>query len=404
MWIIQQSLKNNISDLFFLSRDGNQILKVYKKIGNHLGMKIPPAKYLYASRRAMLIPYLSDSDINSDIIRFLISSWWENLRVSDFLFRLRVDISEKEAKKVSLESGFKSLDYKVRKNDYKKLEKMFLSISSLIKEKSVQERIVMKEYLKQEGFLEAKNPGIVDIGWGGSMQKSLFSVLKEEGKSKLCGFYFGTNSRIQSVRDLGMIAEGFFLKEIKNDSLTLYSIWQLTEILEFIFSAQHPTVIFFEKKNSKISPVFSIFNNDIDYRNNAKILQNKAHEFIDDFLHIVPSEILRKYIHDGNINSINYTNSLLNLTLTPSKIDAQEFGKIKHIPGLGETNKGRYIVKTTSSTCPFLLKKMFENAYWENGFLIQLNAIQLIALYIFCKKYRSRKKLRKNLLDLLKKV
>jgi predicted HAD superfamily hydrolase len=401
-WIIQNVNEKKISDVFFLSRDGWNPYLLYKKFGKLLNLKLPSSRYFYASRRAMLIPSIENLTIDSTELRFLISSWWEDLKVKEFLFRLRIELSREEAMELIKRTGFPSLDYRVKKSDYERLTKLFLEASNLIIKRGKHEKKLLLEYTRNQGLLRSKYPAIVDIGWGGSMQKSIYKLLQETkgAEAKLDGFYVGTNNRMKSVRDLGIGAYGFILNKYPEE-LSLYTIWQTTEILEFMFSAKHPTVLFF-KKNPKIEPQFSIFNNEKLYRKYAAITQRAAFKFIDDLIKKIGTQSLEEYIASGDIDSGFYISNLLHMVLNPTLEDARNFHFIRHMPGLGETAQGDHIVEYCASYNPKMLCYRFEHAYWENGFLKTLTKIQKFILFFACKKYRERKKLRKAIRRLLR--
>lgn len=396
-WLIKNATDKDISHLYFLSRDGINPYLLYQKLSKYLDLKLPPASYLYASRRAMLIPAIDTLNEESSELRFLISSWWEELKVQEFLFRLKIDLSPEEANYLIEKVGFNSMEYRVKRSDYTKLEKLFLEAAELIIRRGEKERKTLREYIIQEGLLAERHPAIVDIGWGGSMQKSIFKIIeKEKGPTtKLDGFYVGTNNRMKSVRDLGTGADGFILQSYP-EKLSLYTIWQSTEILEFMFSADHPTVLYFEETSTGIKPRFSIYNNEEIYRKSAQEAQAAAFKFVDDFINSVDKDSLGEYINNSEIDSDFYFTNLFNLVLNPTIRDAEHFHLIRHLPGLGETYEGDHIVEYCNSYSPKSLCYRFEHAYWENGFLVTLSKIQKFLLLLFCKKYQERRRTRKQ--------
>ena len=401
-WLIKNATDKNISHLYFLSRDGINPYLLYQKLSKYLDFKLQPASYLYASRRAMLIPAIDTLNEESSELRFLISSWWEELKVKEFLFRLKIDLSSEEANCLIEKVGFTSMEYRVKRSDYTRLEKLFLEAAELIIRRGEKERKTLREYIIQEGLLAERHPAIVDIGWGGSMQKSIFKIIeKEKGSAtKLDGFYVGTNNRMKSVRDLGIGADGFILQSYPEE-LSLYTIWQSTEILEFMFSADHPTVLYFEEAKEGIRPKFSMYNNEELYRESAEKVQTAAFKFVNDFLDLISKEGLEEYIKISDIDSDFYFKNLFNLVLNPTIRDAEHFHMIRHLPGLGETYEGDHIVEYCNSYSPKALCYRFEHAYWENGFLVTLSNAQKFLLLLFCKKYQERRRMRKKIKKLM---
>ena len=119
-WIIKNVNEKKISNVYFLSRDGWNPYLLFKKFTKLIDLKLPSSRYFYASRRAMLIPSIEDLTIDSTELRFLISSWWEELKVKEFLFRLKIELSREEVMKLIKKAGFPSLEYRVKRSDYEK--------------------------------------------------------------------------------------------------------------------------------------------------------------------------------------------------------------------------------------------------------------------------------------------
>jgi hypothetical protein len=358
-------------------------------VSNFLDIKSVNTHYLFGSRRAMLIPGLEYLKQNKLQIRHLISSWWVGNRVFEFVDRIGLNISAHKLYKLAVKSGFKSANTKVKNSDYEKLETFFLLLEDDLMKLKIKEKRVLEKYLDQEGFLRSKSSAIVDIGWGGSMQTTLTDIYHNKNLGPVGGYYLGTNDRIKALRTRGIIAKGYIFEDISLE-LKQYLIWQSSEILEFICSAEHPSVLSFTRLKSKIVPVFSEINNDKFYIKSAKSLHNGLFDFFNDVL--LKSELsdLKTLFTQTDKDRSFFTSFLYKTILNPKLEDIKKFCKIRHIPGLGETGRGRFIVRIPQYSLSLNLLKSFENAYWERGYMKTLDFPQKIVLTLFSKKYQER--------------
>lgn len=83
-WLLARAVEDRVERLYFLSRDG----QILKRIYDHLSPLVenaPPSEYLYASRRALNVPAITE--LNERTIDFLVSGT-SILRVAQFLRRL----------------------------------------------------------------------------------------------------------------------------------------------------------------------------------------------------------------------------------------------------------------------------------------------------------------------------
>lgn len=167
--------------LYFLSRDGQNLSPQVEHA--------PQSEYLYASRRALNVPAITEIDERT--LDFLVSGT-SILRVTQFLERLGLDPSLFTG--AVREAGFSGLDQRVRTGtDYARLRTLFRSIADEIRRVAVGERSILLDYFRHVGILEKKRIGIVDVGWHGTLQDSISTLLSLSGrKAEIRGYYLGT--------------------------------------------------------------------------------------------------------------------------------------------------------------------------------------------------------------------
>lgn len=359
-WLSEKLKADQVESVYFLSRDGFVMKKVYDAF--HLDNRDTiPSNYLYASRRAF--NFASITEIDENAVNFLCSGT-SRLKVKDFLQRINIDYTEVDyaIRKV----GFPDADYIVDSGkDYSMLRQLYSELASLISANASNEKKILIDYLKQESFFEYKKVAIVDIGWHGSMQYSLEKMLNDiENKPNVNGYYFGTYKQAEKYIKDGLNIQGFFCNLGKPEEH--YSIIKLcVEIFEFIFGAPHGSVVKFEKKSGVIKPVL-----DDSDMSNEKINQlNSVHTGALDFvMEIGP---LLKALN-LNISKELAIKPLKRILENPTKEEAQKLGDIEHAEGFGNVYVKRYIAKPSSKFLIFKPKQFlreYRSSFWRKGYL-----------------------------------
>lgn len=249
-WLKDEFEKQNIKKIFFLSRDGQIMEKAFKCIyGENVEIK-----YMYASRRAYIVPTL-----------WLLSTFEDMISA---MFFPRVGSVGTFIKKMGLESGnyakiAKKYGYNLESNHkYRELfeEKPFRELYNEIREdiynNSRAEYKILSKYLQQINF--NGKVAIVDIGWHGNMQKALIKICKSIGISvDITGFYLGLNPNADCEKQ-NIKANGFLFHKGYNENY--FEIQRtFTSVLEMIFTADHGSVKKFVFDGYTVAPVLEPF-------------------------------------------------------------------------------------------------------------------------------------------------
>ncbi|EEZ4370081.1 HAD-IA family hydrolase, partial [Escherichia coli] len=202
-WIYRNSIQDNIKRIYFLSRDGDIIKKVYDVVAK-LYPNAPESYYLLASRRSVNVASIK----TTEDIKSLFDVNFSPVSLKKlFLNRLGFDIS-KHHSAISA-SGFTDMEQSVSyrsDDDRAKLNALIDILSGDILLHTQHERDELINYYRNEGLLNNENYAIVDIGHNGTMQRSLFNLLGKQ----LVGYYFCTFSEIDKniTKDIGS-AKGY---------------------------------------------------------------------------------------------------------------------------------------------------------------------------------------------------
>lgn len=189
VWIHKDALDKNIDKLFFLSRDGYLMQKVYQAI---YGDNTIPNEYLYVSRRALRMSQIwIHSDLNDVSALFPPFAY---LNCQDFCEGLGIEaeIGEK---------AWKSSGLKIRESllpEEFARSKKFCDFYTGIKDQLIQQSKI--EYDNVVSFIcqheVSGKVGIVDIGWSGTIQKCLQTIVDQsETYTELHGYYLGMEKK-----------------------------------------------------------------------------------------------------------------------------------------------------------------------------------------------------------------
>jgi predicted HAD superfamily hydrolase len=363
-WLREETKRNGIEKIFFLSRDGYIMKRVYDLLAS-LDARALPAEYLYASRRALNIPGIVELD--EVALNFLLGGT-SVLKVSQFLERagLQPDRYFEQLQ----QAGLNDLDEKIIAPwQYQKLKNFYQSIADDIKQVAAKERETLAQYLKSIGFFDRQKVAVVDIGWHGSMQYSLAGVVKALGKNlEIEGYYVGTKVGAKKFQQKGMKMSSY-LCDCDRPSYYKNTIRLSTEIFEFIHSAPHGSVIKYSNQAGEIKPVLE--NNDRKESELAKVqlMHVGALDFIEEYLANFKNYSCLK-IPDKDMA----IKPLRRVLREPILLEAQRLGDIEHVESFGIVSKKRYIAKPPKYKPLMLLRadKVFislKSSFWKMGYI-----------------------------------
>lgn len=360
-WLLKQTMEDKVEKLYFLSRDGYIVKKVYDVLSQFFE-NVPPSEYMYASRRALNLPGIIELDDKT--LDFLVSGT-STLRVAQFLERL--GFSSTRFSRAIKEAGFSGKDEKViMGKDYSRLRKLFILVAGDIKEIAAKERDTLFEYFKVIGLFDSKKIGVVDIGWHGTLQHSINKMMELFGKDiEIKGYYLGTFSKARDLSRAGYDMSAYLCEFGQPDDY--HNIIKLcVEIFEFIHTAPHGSVINFERINGKIQPVFE--QNDYEPKKieKAQAVQKGALDFIEDLVKIW------KHFHFLKISKELAIKPLYRILKSPTYQEAVNLGDLEHAEGFGDVYVKRYIAKPPgfikSLINPYTFLYGYKQAFWRKGY------------------------------------
>lgn len=362
LWLIQQFRRDNIQKAVFMLRDGFILSEVYNLFRGDYP-DLPSVELLCSSRRAFGIAALGCS--NTIDTEFLIVS--ANPRpAKEFLTRFNLDAEK--LSHVFRQAGFSSPDEIVdhRGSPAKVLSLLrHADVLAQLNQRALVERKLLIRYLEQQQILGDKKTALIDLGWNGTVQKSLVTILNFENiHHDLTGYYLGTFPRIQDPELSHYRYESYLCHEGEPHSIAA-SISSCRELFEIICTNFQGSLRHFTKSEGKISPVFDEVETTPEQLAIVKTIHDGILAYAKDFLSLSLAK---------NISFIPLELAAAPVTRIinhPTAREAQSIGSLQIGDGLGSLTR-KPLAQFSSNSFDFLsLQSDYKNAYWKQGLLSQ---------------------------------
>jgi len=331
-WINNECKKEGIEKILFMARDAEIMYKGYQMLFPKSEIS---SSYTFGSRRATYLPTISKQiDL---ILKYILPST-KKINTNYFL-----DIIPNSASEILsiIKTAIKE-EWTVEQlnNELKKIPKAFEEF--LGKEKEI-----ARAYYQKESA--SKKTAIVDIGWSGTIHRSIELYLQ----NPVHGFYLGTINPFYCKKNT--LVKGFLIGG-STPSNTSSTIIKGLEVLEFLFSGTHASTKKFKPGNSKIEPVFcSLSGFEQDRIRHTKEIHRGALDFLTDIKDVFGDQLMTS---KKGIWSPIYQDFIH----TPPQSLANLFTEILHCATAGGQDY-RPIVSTTKT-----FKKGQKLSFWKEGY------------------------------------
>lgn len=259
--------KHNIQTLMFCAREGQNLKKLFDCYQKYLfPEEIVNTKYLYVSRQATLLPSLKD--LTSENFERIFRQYNE-LITKDFL--LSIGLSPNEIEKIS-DSGIDLNEIISSNNNQMSLLKGNDLFREIYNQKRIHQRKLFLKYIYDLNLGETKEVNIVDIGWKGTIQDNIYSIIGE--KTKVHGYYFGLFSYDSNLRNT---KRGIIFDQSLNS--IFYDIYSYNYVdLEKVFAADHGQTLFYQMNGNNVVPILSNDETDVEIFKYVRNWQRKMYE------------------------------------------------------------------------------------------------------------------------------
>lgn len=353
-WLLSELESNNLKSIFFLAREGYLLKKAFDIVNTSSNIT---SEYIYVSRRSVRPALLQNIENLKDLYKIIKIK--DSTSVKKFLKDIGLNENDSDI--------FKKYNYNLDTliKDISEMNEIFDELKNKIKFNANKEKENIIGYLRQKKIFG--NIAISDVGWAGSMQKSLCTILND---CSIIGYYMATTDDYKDIK------KSSFLRSYED-------IRPFVHLFENLFLAQHGTTLKYKVNNNIYEPVLD----ECEYsKEEAKIfinIQNGALNFIYD----INNNDINNYL---DINHKIVSRNIFKLGLNPNKKDVVLFEKTPYM----ET------VKMNLIECKNILyyilhfktfKIDFLNSGWKIGFLKKIFCINISYFKVYKKLYKFKR-------------
>lgn len=398
--------KNDYNEVFFLSREGEFLKKLFDEYQKNINGKTIDTYYILVSRKSTYLPSLKkleDETFGGILKQYMKTS------VSELLGSLNLS---KEDRDEILESYRKDCEKSLKKYEFNKTEKEAINaiinkdynyrivnlyrtkLLKILKENKVFKRIyeenrknqntLFKKYIKQHS--DSKRICVVDIGWNGSIQDNIQNALGDEYEVNGCLYGFVNRLEKPIENKVGLIYTNYPNKT-KNYSLFIEN----RTMFEILLGASHGSATRYVENNGKVE--VTTFEKEEEkelYDNVVSKIQDRIFKINQQLNQILSNGYYDNLKIDKLINNLHYE-----MVFNPTMSQRTFFNEIYHYENFGvfEFSKFNLQKKMTlkyyiKENIKFFIKynSFFYDTYWPTLKLINEK------LYIPRFIYKSGKK------------
>lgn len=246
LWLIRSSIKDNVSKILFLAREGYLLKQIfdmilaYKEVAIRLNSKIESV-YLLASRRATTVPAIDNVNDALGLLKKDYNGTLYNIMESRFGLDQRY-LEGKGVVNSCIELPI----------DHEKVTAVVREHFHAILSNALKERECNLKYLENMGLKDVMGGiALSDLGYSGNIQKALSKLLG----TSLRGYYFATCLDVADNDKLGNKFHGYFAEE-DDQVITESSVYRYSLVLESILTSPDGQLACFEDCGDKVFPIF----------------------------------------------------------------------------------------------------------------------------------------------------
>ncbi len=284
--------EQNIDLVLFPAREGFLFLDLFKKVWTEAypgrGVR---CEYAFLTRKALYV-----SSVNQLGKREIEMGLWSR-KATPHTMLTRFGLRPEEFEEVARSCGIASLHDALEPWETSASFKRFITHPFLLRrlhEESRAQRTLVRAYLGQLGFWDAKEAAIVDVGWRGTAQDALTHAFDQDPHwPRLHGLYFGFYGDHPFREHDRSRYEGLFFR-FPGDPWGRCAIDCFKELLELAAQAPHPTSVGFERDGSgKVAPVLmeEDRSHEVDMRPHRRLitlLQSGIRDYADVYKRCIP--------------------------------------------------------------------------------------------------------------------
>ena len=337
-WLLHTAKNQQVQRLYFLSRDGYQMYLVTKVLSKELSYDID-CRYINVSRYALRVPeyHLIGEKCLDKICIGGIDVTFEKVMK-------RAGLNEEEAYHIGKLCGYDT--------KYKEIisYQEVIGLKDMLREKPQFFEYVYRHskeayegvigYLKQEGMCDEIDFTIVDSGWIGTMQQTLYNLLESTGKKPhMQGYYFGL---YETPRD-AQTSYGAYYFEPKNGIRR--KVYFSNCLFEAVFTSSEGMTLRYRKKGDKYEPEY-----DSQCNPNKEMVDKHIwliKEYVEIYCHSYKEYDILSGLSQDNLGLVEQL--LKNIMGKPSVDELKAYGDIKFSDDVLEGSLKKVAAELTDS-------------------------------------------------------
>jgi predicted HAD superfamily hydrolase len=256
--LLDSVIRDEMDTVYFLARDGDIFIKLYDLLKNSIrryqGLPVPPARYLYVSRRSTTLAACVDFGSREYEIAFLNPD-----DCGPYTLLRKLGLAE-EAFSDLIERYFPGKKDGLSKNAQtkKRFLQLFEDADFLRRVETERKTAVdlLKRYLDQEDFWGiSKRNALVDIGWNATVQVNLtHAFAAEPGFSTIQGYYYGRD--YLALNDYTLSPKSRYGAGFAYDDIRSQPIAYLMPLFEYASCGPHGSTTGYRQTDSgRVEPV-----------------------------------------------------------------------------------------------------------------------------------------------------
>lgn len=277
-WLLRRAQSDGYDELFFLSREGEILKKVFDRIASGR-QGAPRSHYLVVSRRAMSVPLVDSFDDIRTISRM--SYFGGSIR--EFLnSRFGIDLPKEELAAICGQHHLSpDQPLSITHGNDSAILPLLRHLAPLILESARAERKALEKYVEQSSLRDAPRAAVVDIGYAGTVQDGLSRLM---GRG-LGGYYLvSTKVARERAHNRGGQACGYFV-DSADPEMCEYAMWQQSFVLEMLLSSDEAQLERYSLVNGTAVPIFvNHEQEEIAARDARRQIRAGAFEFVEEYL------------------------------------------------------------------------------------------------------------------------
>lgn len=380
-WVLKTAKERGVTKIWFVARDGQVMLRIAKQIAVHIDLKIDLG-YLFSGRQVVHLAGLRKIDERA--LKWLAGgagavSIADLLERADLTTNLVADALTRHNIPVDGPLGWSNL---------KAIEEFFLdeAVQTQVLDRALLRRKEMQDYFRNCGLMSGDSCAIVDIGWRGSVLRSIFDIIGDDNGLKHHFLYFGLYARPADTPAVSMSAFLFDASGKLNVGSGM-DIPSLAPMMEIFSQADHGQVIRVVKEGGVYQPCLKASVNGLPTSWDTSYFQ----DCLEAFAKSVKADLLRN--EEDGVRSM--CEQLLRALIgNPSVSEARVLGSVQYVDDQSGSSSQPFAFGFSKQDCKHLIRdgclpqKTF--TWWERGAWVLTPKLTKLFLSIVKKIYIIR--------------